>query len=422
MTVFSFLWLIIILYCFAKKGMRDITLATLIFMTFQCANVIEIGNVGVGPQTLTSLVYVAKYFIVSKGNIRIIKKREFFLIDIVLLLLIAEITYSSVRNGVFEDVFFRILLLISYVGCYLCMRRSLGQMQDEEIYCIVRKVIKFVVIVGVIQWVVTNALPSLRPIGKLLLYNDNSTNVYFNYNDAYHNKRVYAMFMEPSYLASFLVGGFYYLFSFKDKWHKNLLLMALILVEIILTTSSTAYGAFVIVGILFVLQAKQLPTIWKIVYIFIALGCAAVLYFGFYSLLDAVIFSKAQTGSGITRARWNQEAYNAYLTSPLFGVGYKAIRGSSIFYSLLGELGIIGLLLYVLFIIFSIYKVVLEKKINVNKNVGYYAAMYVVLVAAICQFIACPDLDMCSLWLSLYILAIYEGRYVQTLKGSLSVK
>ena len=319
-------------------------------------------------------------------------------------------------NGILTSSVVKILQLVAYIICYLCMRRSLLGFKDEDIYSIVRKVIAFVVFFALMQWIITMWLPVMKPVFKPIFYNDDSMNVYFNWSDFNHNKRIYAMFMEPSYLACFLVGGFYYLFSFKNKWKQNFFLMTTILFEIIISRSSTAYGAFALVGMIFVLQSKQISRIWKLMISAAAILCACVLYFGFYSLLDEVIISKAASGSGITRARWNMEAFDAYLSSPIYGVGYKNIRGSSIFFSLLGELGILGLATYILFIGLTCQKAFFTKKRSVVENVGYYGAIYAVISAVICQFIACPDLDMCSLWLLLYISAIYEGKYALSLR------
>ena len=42
----------------------------------------------------------------------------------------------------------------------------------------------------------------------------------------------------------------------------------------------------------------------------------------------------------------DNDALNAFYSSELLGVGYKCVRGSSVFYSMLGEIGIIGTALY----------------------------------------------------------------------------
>lgn len=415
MTLFTLIWLLVVMYCFMQKGMKPMLYATLIFMTFQCANAIVIGNIVVGPQVLTSILFVVKYVISYRGRIKIIKNRELTAVNILMCFLVLEIVYSSLVNGNLEYKLLNIIQLSSYMVCYVFMRRSIELYNDEEIYTIVRNVIIFVAVVGVIQWLTTMHILPIRSLLKPLIYNDDSLNVYFNYDDRFHNLRVYAMFMEPSYLAGFLVGGFYYLFSFRDKWKSNIPLMILILAEILLSTSSTAYGALVIVGLIFVLYSKQISLRWKLVIIAVAVIGFCILYFGFYNILDAVIFSKSATGSGKTRARWNLEAMAAYRQSPIWGVGYKSVRGSSIVCSLLGELGVVGLVLYFSTIFAALKNIIfVKKKLLTQKwSKGYYAAMFAVLSVVICQMIACPDLDMCTLWLCMYILAIYEGMIVK---------
>lgn len=225
-------------------------------------------------------------------------------------------------NGIWLEKILYIFQLGIYVLTFFLMMRASKLISRSELYSIIRFVIMFVVIVGVIQWLLTMFFPSGKILLKYILYNDSNEDVYFNFNDYFHNRRIYSTFMEPSYMAAFAVGAFYYLLSFWNERKKNLWLLALLLTIIIVSFSSTAYGAFGITGLLFISSTKEIKRSWKIVIIFV--GCIGLLLFAvsFRETLDAVLFSKSLTGSASTRARWNNEAFDAFLTSPLWGIGY----------------------------------------------------------------------------------------------------
>lgn len=411
MTIFTLFWGCVLIIAFINKDIIKMISVTLISMLFQATNMIDIGESGIGPQVVASLLFIIKYLWWTKGKIRIIKSGEIQVIDLLFVLFVIIIVISSYANGVLERNSILIIKLFIYLCCYLCMRGTLGNIDATKIYNMMRPIIIFSITIGIIQWIVTNYIPFFRPIMKVLFYNDSSLNVYFNYNDSYHNRRIYSTFMEPSYFSCLLVGAFYYLLSFKSEYKKNIVLLCVILIEILLTTSSTAYLAFVIAGILFVIYSKQMKLKYKIIIIFISIMSLLILYFGFYNLLDKVIFSKSSSGSGVTRTRWNLEALEAFYSSPIIGVGYKNIRGSSIICSILGEVGLSGLICYVL-IIFACTRKFFKKNKYKNVSDDYYGVMLAVLTSVICQIVACPDFDLCTFWFWMYALGIYEGLYV----------
>ncbi|MGL6199635.1 MAG: O-antigen ligase family protein [Lachnospiraceae bacterium] len=252
----------------------------------------------------------------------------------------------------------------------------------------IRTIIIFLALFGVIQFLTTIEVLPIRPVLNLIFYNDPSTDVVFH---KYNYSRIMSTFMEPSYYAGFVVGAFYYLLGFRENWKSNAWIMIILIIEVIMTKSSTAYGAFAIVGILFILYANNISVKCKIMGTALALVGILIIYFGFYNILDEVIFSKDLTGSYSTRENMNTEAIEAFRSSILYGVGYKNSRGSSIIYSLLGQLGIIGLTLY---IIISLGMCLHLIKLN--------GISFAILSAVVCQIIACPDLDLCTYWFWLY--------------------
>lgn len=409
MTIFGVIWAFVILYCFIKDDIKYMFSVTLIFMTFQCANVIYLGSTGIGPQVLTSISFIIKSLISFNGKIPRIKKDNSRLASVSLIALMVVIIVSSRVNETITEKWLIILQLAVYMITFLLMKRVIRNINNESLYEIIRAIIIFIVFVGILQWIITMFMPSAKILLKYVFYNDNSTDIYFNHNDHYHNRRIYSTFMEPSYMSAFSVGALFYLMSFWNRLKENILLVLLLMMILIASFSSTAYGAFAVTGIIFILSTKEIKINWKILIIAISIFAICILFFFFYDILDAVIFSKATTPSGITRTRMNNDAFDAFMTSPLIGVGYKMIRGSSIIYSLLGETGILGLAAFVSFNLNSVWRVLFRSIQSKNYTTGYYGVLYAIISSFICLIIACPDLDLCSYWFWLYLLASYNG-------------
>lgn len=398
MSIFGILWFLIILWDFVKKPVANTVFLTIFFMTFQSTNVLYLNGTGIGPGVLTSIVLILKIFFVQKFKIRKIKQAWPTFLTALMMVLASSL--SLIYNGILSKNLMLFIQLLTYILCFLSIQFIRKDISEEFVYRAIRRIIIFHSVFGFIQVLSsTNILP-LRGILDIIFYNDPSTDVVFH--RAFY-PRIMSTFMEPSYAAGFFVGAFFFLLLYKFRIKQNIWILLLLFIEILLTQSSTAYGAFIVGGLILILFSHQFTLKQKI---FICGGSIIgliILYYGFYSLLDAVIFSKSMTGSYRTRERFNNNSIEAFLSSPIFGIGYKNCRGSSIVYSLLGQMGIIGLLVYVLFNLF-----VLFSKSNDNQEDRYLviASKVGVLSAIVCQVIACPDLDLCTYWLWLYVFSI----------------
>lgn len=402
MTVFGVVWIAIILWCFTRGNLKYMLLITLLFMTFQSDNVIIFGGKGIGPGILTSIAFIAFCLIRNKFVIPVYRENPLTIISLISLILL--ILYSSYINGILKANVMYVLQFVCYVLCFLFMLSFSDEIGKKDLYSIIRNIIIFHCIFGFVQILTSSDILPIRQLLNILFYNDASTDVVFHKT---HYTRVMSTFMEPSYFSGFAVGAFYYLLSIKGEWRRNKYIFLALIIEIILTQSSTAYAAFCITGLVFICVSKEVNLQTKIGFIMLGIFAAFVLYFGFYGLLDSVIFSKLSTGSGLTRQRWNKESFELFMTSPMYGVGYKNCRGSSIFYSLLGQLGLFGLILYVLLNIgvLSMLKGNHYKFDNVNATDYFAGLIYAVITAMVCQLIACPDIDLCTYWFWLYCAA-----------------
>lgn len=419
MTLFGILWFITVSWAFLKKDIKYMFALTLLYMTFQCDNVINIGGLSAGPQIVTSVAFIVK----TLYDARIRYHRKYRLPVFSALLLVAIAAASCMVNEIFDEKVLFLIQLLLYVLCFICILICAGQLEEEVIYRTVRCITVFLLAMGIIQIITTmNLLPfktilPFRSLLQTLFYNDTGGAGYiFFYSSRY--SRIASLFQKPSYFSVFLAGAFYYFLSHISRWGENIILMCFMILELLLTTSSTGYGAFLIMGILFILANDKVKVSWKIAILTAALLGFLFMYVGFYDLLDSVIFSKLESGSGRTRTRMNHTAIAAYESSKLWGVGYKNVRGSSIVYSLLGEMGIYGMAAYIIFNAVILWPAIVHKRKGRQLSEQNMGCRFAVASAIVCQVLACPDLDLCSYWFWVYV----SAAYIKTLVPMSAVK
>lgn len=390
MTLAGVIWITILLCSLMSGKLQTMLFITLLFMTFQGCNVIIINGQGIGPGVLTALIFIAYVIIRNRFKLKkICTQKDSFVFA--LFLLAAPIISSAYNRNSIGSILV-ILQLMSYIGCLFAIQWSREDINESDLYNIVRRLIVFHCCFAIIQVLTTMEILPLRPLLSAFFFNDHGQNVVFHWSSY---NRMLSTFMEPSYFAAFIVGAFYFLLSYKRKWKRNYFLMLVVVMEILLTQSSTAYGAFIIIGMIFVAFTDELSLKQKAAVIGIGLIGLIILYVGFYSVLDTVIFSKSGTASYRQRERFNTRAWNAFISSILLGVGYKQVRGSSIILSILGQTGILGLISYTLFNL----SFVRRNRYTVDNNPQLYSAVKLSLLSAVAtQIIACPDLDLCSYW------------------------
>lgn len=398
MTIFGIIWIILLIFCFCSKLEYMIAL-TIISSILQCDNVVSLENFVIGPQIITSIALIIRLLLYRNFTLRIDKTG--YLIQFIMISIFFMVLGSSAYNGVLSGTWLRVLQLLIYVLCAFSMRQCGYETNEYWIYSLIRKVTIFVLIVGLIQFLITSSILPRISIISQLLYNENSKNVYYYSNNYY---RVTSTFMEPSYFAAFIVGAFYYFLAFKEERKNNKYLLIAIFIEIILSFSSSAYGAFIIAGMLFLAASREGKL--KIGLVISAVIGFLIMYFAFYNVLDSVIFSKMASNSGVGRYYLNQDAIINFRMSPIIGNGYKTSRASSLLYTLLAEIGALGLGLYLLLNSQIIVPSIFRRKDNQLPN-HYIALSLAIISAMIVQLIAVPDLDNCSYWMWINLLFLY---------------
>lgn len=395
MTLFGVIWMLIAFFLFFRD-IKKLLVLTILGMVIQCSNVFLVGNQGIGPQVVTSTLFIIRT-VVSKDGLKIKLTKRNALIKFSIVGLFVAVVLSTVANGLLSNKALSVLQLLIYVECFFCIAKVSELLTDEYVYKTVKRLTVFVIVLGIVQILITsNILPRLWLFSQIF-FNEKRGDVYYYYNNY---RRVTSTFMEPSYFSGFIVGAFYYFLDNIKKDKYNYIIVAISLAEIVFTFSSTAYVATFLVGILYILHSdKSVKT--KTIYILMATFTLLIFFFGFYSVLDSVIISKGNTGSFITRTNLNARALHIFEQSPLLGTGYKTARASSIIYSIMAELGIVGLSFYLLLFLAMM-------KVIINKNKMTNRAVWGVLAVLIAQIISCPDLDLCTCWMWLYIFAMSD--------------
>lgn len=390
-TLFGILWCGVLAWAFFQAQFQKMLFVTCLSMIIQCNNVIILNGTGVGPQAITVLVACIRLLLVTSTNER--EKKPKYICPF-LIVLLCVLVLSMEINGTFEDKqLIPLIMLIVYTIFFLLLHGKKIVIEEKWLEKVEDIIMSIILIVGFLQVATKMWDLPLNLVLRTFIYNDvNNSDVIFNYKAT---ARFYSTFMEPSYCGAFLVGLFALVSLRKEVNKKNILFEIFIIISIILTRSSTAYGglAIMLVVLLFVRAQKR---VYK--FILPALLFGGIIIVGFNAeLINEVILDKAESASYKVRENWNKAAIEAFQKYPLWGAGFRSLRASSLWYSMLGETGIIGTVAYVLVLLYYASFIFFGKKYG-----GAKGRAISVLAIAICQLIACPDLTLSPFWLAQY--------------------
>lgn len=390
MTVFGIIWIFFLLLFVFRQEHEKIIFMVLFASIFQCSNVLVYNDMKIGPFIITSIILVLYNFFVYK-RIKISKKVNVIVASTLLLFLAIIVSIIYNYNSISNTTIIRVLQLLCYILCFFSLK-NISSYKEINYNKMILKIIDFVLIIGIFQFLCSMGIIPKNFIFKTFIYNDvNESSAYY----ATTKLRLYSTFMEPSYCASFLIFAFCYIIMHLNSKKNNIVRLFIALIEIALTFSTTAYIGFAISIMLLYLFAdsttkKKLSNFFPLLII----GFVLLASFGF---LDSVILKKSSTASASTRELWNKKLLNKFNESPIFGVGYKTNRASSLFYQIIGELGLFGLLSYAIFILAILKKILKDS----NKTIAIS-----LLSVVFCQLFSIPDLDFCVFWFIMYIFAL----------------
>lgn len=411
-TIFGIVWICGLIYCFIQNSAVYIIGITIFSMVFQSASALLYMGQGIGPQIITCVAMIMWNLLHSqvltthtitvggKNN----KNRR--IIFIFFMLFFSVIVLSNWLNlgdvEIPKSWLVLFLQLVIYVLCFFSMWNVRKKISFAHIEKIIEFVGTFVLIVGVLQFLITTNKLSRNIIWETFIYTKDCNSAYYWYE---YYPRLFSTFMEPSYCGAFLVGFFFFNIILNKSSKYNRVLSIVCVFEILLTMSSTAYGALAIGGLAYLFFSRNKKALKYLV----PIGFVSLLFLltmgNVRNVLNEVIFMKAKSGSAITRNFMNLDALDMYKKSPWIGVGYKCVRGSNIFASGLGQVGILGM------IAFGIILVVLFVSLYKRKEQVICSAAAISMVSVVSAlFIAIPDFDNITLWQILFIVALVIDR------------
>ena len=398
MTFFGIIWILLLIWAFLKPQIRYMLFLTLLGMVLQSDNVIVFGETAIGAQFFSSAAFIVKSYTYKSRKID--KNITLFFVSI--LLFIFFFFFNSAFISVEGFNIIQVLMLWVYLWVCYRMAKIAHVIQLDLLNQYYDRLVVFVLIVGTVLLIQMIGLLPNYGLLESLFYNDTVSGICYYHDDQDHS-RFTATFLEPSYCAGFLIGSFFYYLKSSASLAPIVKKLIPIFIAILLSRSSTAFGALAIVGILFVFSKGNKKSLKYIV----PLGIIAIilLFTSLSFILDDVIFSKMDTGSAMVRENWNLEAMDVYHNYPIFGQGFSTQRASSIICTILAELGAVGMFFYSLMIVVLLAYGFFKKSMPDY----YYGATFMVLSAIVCQLIACPDISFCAFWLAVYMFILLNG-------------
>lgn len=404
-TLFGVIWILLLTFFFFVMDVHYIVAMALFSMVLQCNNVMQLGSTGVGVQVFTALIVLFRFALLPTKYQSMSKMdRSFYTAP--LLLVMYLLICSLLIHKQFSKNWVKVTIIAVYalLFFFLYCKQLPASINEQWLEKTIDSIVVIVITIGFIQYFACAGESFLRPILSTFVFNDVSNkNVIFHAKPSY--LAMYSTFMEPSYFAAFMVGCFSIISMRDDVSGKNLVLLLMIGVSILLSRSSTGFGGLAIVLAIQTIRFFGKKNIVRVI-VPIAIIAVFLLVFLKYDLLDRVLFSKNESSSYIVRARWNQRAWGQFLGNPIFGVGLGYSRASSLFYTILAELGILGLIFY--------FKIILQNIRFLFSNIESYlvtGAAFSILAISICQLIACPDLNFSPFWMMMFIMAISCNLY-----------
>ena len=163
-TIFGFIWIMLIFLCICKRNIKNLITLTLFSMIFQCNNVIVLSSgTGVGPQIITSLIFVCCSFFLKNSRLDkvTISTKNLKLVFPWFLIILIVIISSSINN-VFKLNLLRIIQLIIYICCFMRILK-ISKYIDYDLDKHFRIIVWFVVVCGLIQFLMSvGIIPKFR--------------------------------------------------------------------------------------------------------------------------------------------------------------------------------------------------------------------------------------------------------------------
>lgn len=396
-SLFGLLWLIITIFFFFKSNLKGITILLFLSSIIQSNYVVSFGDQEIGSFLTTTIFFIIKSCSYNCSCCKIPNFQIFFLsfFSLIFLLLFSSLFLYE------QDGLLTIIQILLYLLCAYRIYSLRKLYSNNDIISIVKPAIWFVVLVSPLQLLATFDYIPLS-ILEPFFYNRHGLNVYYHHPEIY--RRLLSTFLEPSFCAPFLIGCIIWVY-YSSIFIKRKLLLFLLLIELVLTMSSTGYLTMIIVVFLvFISSNYSLSKRINITLVSLIL-LGVLFYLAKDNLLREVIFEKMESNSGKFRAMQDSMALDLFYDNYWFGSGYGCSRASSMVTTLLAETGVIGFSFY----LFS-FLVLLVPFFTQTITIMEKSSRLVLVSVMISQMIAIPDLQYSVFWFGFYLFALLVGR------------
>ncbi|MCD7927150.1 MAG: O-antigen ligase family protein [Bacteroides sp.] len=373
--------------------MKIIFFLLLFSALFQSNNVIEIGSVGVGAFLTTSFAFILMSGLMKPKRHPDKKKAIGFILSYILFLLFVALCAFCL--GIAGKNILSVVQLLVYVVCAYCLSRYRYVVTWDDYKACMKYTVVFLLCFSPIQYLATlGYIP--RDLLTPLFFNEvDDVTVYFHHPEAY--QRLLGTFKEPSFCAPFMVGAFFFIFHLRKEWKNASVLLSLLFVELVLTKSSTGYGAFGLMTVIYVLKYMGWKELRLVMLFSVLLGL--FIWTTKDTLMREVVFEKAESNSAVFRMQQEEQSLEYFLQNIWIGIGLGQSRSSSVLITILAEFGIVGTLLF----LFTLKKILLPLGKREGASQYEIASRLFVLSVLISLFIAIPDINYCVLWFSVYL-------------------
>lgn len=404
------------------------TIGTLIISSvFQAASVINVSSKGIYAYLLLEIFLIFRYLIMNK-EINITNNNEFFkkkFISRLFLFLFVSIFITIISSILFNDLsidnrylnnqivfkltpstFVRIIVLFTNVTTLLIIYNLQNYYENNFI----EKSIIFAIIIVLVFgfwgfiWKISNKA-IYYPVNFLysnIGYAQGYDQSYRESGSNFGRVRINSTFTEPSYCGGFLVAAFFGVLALNQQKKKYMKTLLFLLLAIIFNLSGTGIVTFIIaLFVYFCLNEKdsiKTTSILKVI-IFLTFTVIVITSTGYTSRLQNLLLNKLDSMSGVKRLYIDKKALEIFKKTFFLGGGVTCYRASSLFFTMLGSVGLLGSFLFFKSIIYFLH----NSKKNISSPLMYYGYFYVCVVL-ISMFLSIPDIVFPPLWAGFIVL------------------
>ena len=415
----------IILFIFKYEWLLYLTI---FFSGFTGSSILNIASISVQPAYYLFILFIIRYIFVIIRRGKIVKpNRDLFIFIIIAFLSLIMPVLLDGKNVIVlnpDDYYAPVTLTYQNITQYLYLLFGFFSYWVTKNYLIKfesKKYIKFIKI-----FLYSGLIISILGIYQQIAYKMGlpfdeifRQGVHGNIQPYGSFIRVYSVFIEPSMYSIFIILSIILcIYVPQDMFKYKNILLFLLLINGIMSTSSTFFIGILIIGIVLGIDSIKVKYSYQDrefnKYILLILLMVVFSILLIICINPNIISSMLQgmesklKGDGIS-ANARSVAFNTNVAVafkyPLFGVGFGSVRSYDLISTWLASVGFIGVLVFIVFLVKNIINLL---KIKNNSNLFYIYKGYTIGISTIfiLMFISVPEPYGLFIWISIALLEI----------------